>query len=117
MAAGQPTDEAWRAAAENLARSIVFLQSRQVQSEASDASLLNAVTSAISRLDNEIASDVDSMGDSAPPAYLDTSGEVGLGELQRLAKLRTSLLGDSGLIAELKKRLDDPPSTPTKSGA
>lgn len=99
----QPTDQAWRDAAENLARGIVFLQSRQALSEASDATLANAVAAAISRLDNSPETPVETMGDAAPPAYLDTSPEAGLGELQRLSKLRTTLLGQEGLIESLKK--------------
>ena len=98
----QSTDQAWRDAAENLARSIVFLQSRQALSEASDATLANAVAASIARLDNSPESSVETMGDSEPAAYLDTSPEAGLGELQRLSKLRAALLGKDGLIEALK---------------
>ena len=106
----QFSDEAWRAAAENLARGIVFLQSRQVLSESSDVSLAAAVSSAIARLDSSRGDPVSTMGEEQPPAYIDTSPEVGLGELQRLSKLRESLLGDSGLI-EVLKSLDPPSGT------
>jgi len=106
----QFTDEAWRSAAENLTRGIVFLQSTKVLTEATEASLASAVADAILRLDNEQTDAVESMGDSPPPAYTDTSSEVGLGELQRLKKLRDTLLGDKGLIETLKN-LDPPQGT------
>lgn len=96
------SDEAWRAGAENLAKAVVFLQSRQVLSEASEVSLVSAITAAIERLDSSQGDDVAAMGDDPPPAYIDTSPEVGLGELQRLQKLRDALLGDEGLIEALK---------------
>jgi hypothetical protein len=101
------SDEAWRAAAENLAKAVVFLQSRQVLSESSDVSLIRAVGAAIERLDNAQTDPVATMGDEVPPAYIDTSSEVGLGELQRLEKLRAALLGDEGLI-EVLKSLEPP---------
>ena len=101
------SDEAWRAAAENLARAVVFLQSRQVLSESSEVSLVGAVGAAIERLDSSQSDSVEAMGDEPPPAYIDTSPEVGLGELQRLEKLRYALLGDEGLL-EVLKTLEPP---------
>jgi hypothetical protein len=96
-------DQAWRAARENLSRGIAYLQARQVLTEAMGSSLGSAIDEALARLDSAQGDEIRSVGEDDAPVYLDTTSGVGLGELQRIQRLRDILLGDEGLLAKLRE--------------
>ena len=96
-------DVSWRQARQNLARALALLQSRQVLLEGSGASLGSAIDQSLQRLDSEQGDEVGSLGGERDPVYLDITPGVGLGELQRIQRLRDILLGEDGLIATLRE--------------
>lgn len=97
-------DLSWASAQQLINRAIVFLHSRSVMQESPEATLEISIAQAIRQLDSEGDDEVrDYDGETSTPTYLDSSDEIGLGELQRIKRIRDTLLGPEGLISKLKK--------------
>lgn len=93
------------AARTQLALGLSFLRARDATLGMSEVTLQTSIAESIAFLDSSANSSVETLGDSDTPPYLERASGTGLGELQRIAALRASLLGQDGLIARL---LGDP---------